>query len=127
MSDEQASDLGKVVWKDLTVPDATTVRDFYSAVVGWTSKDHDMGEYADYEMYPAGSDDCVAGICHARGTNANVPAQWLLYVTVASVSGSAAKCVELGGKVLDGPRAMGKQQFCVVQDPAGAVMALMGD
>ena len=126
MSDDQASNLGKVVWKDLTVPDATAVRDFYAGVVGWTAKDHDMGEYADYEMYPAGSDDCVAGICHARGTNANLPAQWLLYVSVADVAASAARCEALGGKVLDGPRAMGKQQFCVIQDPAGAVLGLIG-
>ena len=126
MSDDQASNLGEVVWKDLTVPDATAVRDFYAGVVGWTSKDHDMGEYADYEMYPAGSDDCVAGICHARGTNANVPPQWMLYVSVADVASSAAQCEALGGKVLDGPRAMGKQQFCVIQDPAGAVLGLIG-
>ncbi len=127
MSPEQEpASAGRVVWQDLTIKDAAGVRDFYAQVVGWTAKEHDMGEYADYEMYPAGSDQCVAGICHAKGHNANIPPQWLLYVEVADVPASAAKCAELGGKVLDGPRAMGAQQFCVVQDPAGAVMALIG-
>ena len=44
------SNPGEIGWFDLTVPDATAVRDFYSAVVGWESKDHDMKEYNDYEM-----------------------------------------------------------------------------
>ena len=126
MSTEQPNTEGRVVWQDLTVENAETVRDFYAQVVGWTPKDHDMGGYADYEMYPAGSDQCVAGICHARGTNASIPPQWLLYVEVPDVAASAATCAELGGTVLDGPRTMGAQQFCVVQDPAGAVMALIG-
>jgi hypothetical protein len=35
--------------------------------------------------------------------------------------------VELGGKVLLGPRAMGpKARYCVIQDPAGAFAALYG-
>jgi uncharacterized protein len=117
---------GKIVWQDLTVPDASTVRDFYKGVVGWDSSDHDMEEYVDYNVMPKGTDDVVAGICHARGTNANVPAQWLVYISVDDVDASAKRCVELGGKVIDGPRAMGSQQFCVIQDPAGAVAALIG-
>ena len=68
----------------------------------------------------------VAGICHARGSNAGLPPQWLVYIQVASVAASARMCQDLGGKVLDGPRRMGAQDFCVIQDPAGAVAALMG-
>jgi len=33
-------------------------------------------------MIPPESNDPVAGICHARGANANLPAQWLIYVAV---------------------------------------------
>jgi len=30
-----------------------------------------------------------------------------------------------GGKLIDGPRMMGKSRFCVIQDPAGAMIALI--
>jgi len=120
MSDDK---LGKIGWYDLTVPDAAAVKDFYTQVVGWTPRDHDMGDYADYEMLAADG-DCAAGICHARGSNAKLPAQWLLYITVADVDAAAARASALGGAVLDGPRDMGGGRFAVIRDPAGAVAAL---
>ncbi len=49
-----------------------------------------------------------------------------MYVKVDDVAASVAKCTELGGTVLDGPRVMGPMQFCCVQDPAGAVLGLVG-
>jgi predicted enzyme related to lactoylglutathione lyase len=118
---------GKIVWTDLTVNDADKVRDFYSSVLGWTSHGVDMGGYEDYEMKSTETGETVAGICHARGTNANLPAQWLIYIQVADVADSARKCIEAGGKIIDGPRPMGKQQICVIQDPAGAVAGLISE
>lgn len=126
MSDISTAPTGTVVWRDLTVPDASSVRDFYTQVVGWTAKPQSQGDYDDYEMFPPASEECIAGVCHARGSNADLPAQWLLYVKVDNVAASAAKCTELGGRVLDGPRTMGPMQFCCVQDPAGAAIALIG-
>ena len=115
---------GKVVWHDLTVPDAKGVAAFYEHVVGWTPSDHDMGDYVDYVMQDAKGSG-VAGVCHARGTNANVPPQWLLYVQVPCVETAAAQARAHGGAVIDGPREMGGHKFCVVRDPAGAVLALL--
>jgi predicted enzyme related to lactoylglutathione lyase len=113
------------VWRDLTVRDAAAIRDFYSKVVGWTSSPVELGEYNDFSMAVPGGDDVVAGICHARGGNANLPPQWLIYITVEDVEKSARRCVEHGGRIIDGPKAMGKRRFCVIQDPAGAVAALI--
>ena len=31
----------------------------------------------------------AAGVCHARGSNAKLPAQWLIYITVEDVDKSA--------------------------------------
>lgn len=117
--------VGTVTWRDLTVPNASEIRDFYCEVVGWKSTDHDMGDYADYVMTPPDGGEAAGGICHARGTNANVPPQWLIYITVEDVDASARRCVELGGKIMDGPRMMGRHNFCVIQDPAGAMAALI--
>jgi len=107
---------------DLTVPSAERVRDFYKCVVGWTASDVAMQGYSDYCMHPPGGDP-VAGICHTRGINANIPPAWLIYITVADLDASIARVKELGGAVLDGPREMGGR-MCVIRDPAGAVCAL---
>lgn len=115
---------GKIVWTDLTVPNASNVRDFYESVLGWTHESVDMGDYEDYCM-KSESGEVVTGVCHARGSNATVPPQWLIYVQVASVEESAKKAVDLGGRVIEGPRPMGDKPFCVVQDPAGAMLALI--
>ena len=116
---------GSVVWADLTVKDADSVRDFYQAVVGWEPSPLSMGDYDDYNRIASGSEMPVAGICHARRANANLPAQWLVYVQVEDVEASARRAQELGGAVLDGPRGMGSLHFCVIRDPAGAVLALV--
>ena len=117
-------DHGRIGWIDLTVPDAEAIRDFYKAVVGWTASEVGMGGYSDYCAHPAEGEAPVAGICHARGANAGLPAQWIVYITVEDLDTSAARCVELGGKILDGPRAAGGGRFCVIRDPAAAVAAL---
>lgn len=116
---------GTIVWHDLTVKNATEVKEFYKQVVGWDSTDHDMGGYNDYNINLPGTGDTVAGICHARGSNANLPAQWLTYVQVDDVNECAEKCKQLGGTILDGPRKMAGSNFCVIKDPAGAVLALI--
>lgn len=115
---------GAIAWRDLTVPDATTVRDFYGAVVGWEFTSQDMGDYQDFSVLVPSTGETIAGICHARGENARIPAQWLMYVLVPDVDASAARCVERGGSLVDGPRDMGGSRFCVIRDPAGAVCAL---
>jgi predicted enzyme related to lactoylglutathione lyase len=114
---------GAIVWSDLTVPDAERLRDFYAAVAGWKIESLTMGDYSDFVMVSS-SGDGVAGICHARGENANIPPQWLMYVVVEDVEHSVAECLTLGGEVIDGPRPMSGGQFCVIRDPAGAVCAL---
>lgn len=123
----ETSNIGRVEWIDLTVDDASRVKDFYCAVVGWSSTEVEMGSYSDFNINLPGTQDTIAGVCHARGSNANLPSQWLIYVRVESVKASAAQCEKLGGKILDGPRRMGGSNFCVIEDPAGAVMALMSD
>lgn len=125
MGNESKPEIGKIGWTDLTVDNADEIRDFYTTVVGWKTSPVDMGEYSDYGMITPDTGEPTAGVCHARGVNAELPAQWLIYITVADVDASAASCVELGGQVLAGPKNFGGQgRYCVIQDPAGAVAAL---
>lgn len=125
MGKSDKPEVGTITWTDLTVENAEEVKNFYSEVVGWKSTLHDMGGYHDFNINTPSGGETVTGICHARGDNVNLPPQWLIYITVEDVERSAKRCVELGGKLVDGPRMMGNSHFCVIQDPAGAVSALI--
>lgn len=120
----ETNEPGAIGWIDITVEDADRLRDFYAAVAGWRAEKVSMGDYDDYSMTLPGSGTPAAGICHARGSNAELPRQWLIYITVSDVDVSAAACVEHGGKVLVGPKAMGGGRIAVIEDPGGAVAAL---
>ncbi len=118
--------IGQIVWTDLTVPDAEPIRDFYADVVGWDPVTHPMpatedGEeaYDDYVMQTApgpGGGDAVSGICYARSSNAEIPAQWLVYVRVADLDESMAKANSRGGRSSTGrsPWAMASWRSCAI-------------
>jgi hypothetical protein len=125
MSVQQHPAIGTLIGFDLTVDDAEAVKEFYATVVGWEVEPADMGGYTDYFMKAAETGDMVAGICHARGDNAGLPAQWLSYVVVPDLEASLARCAEKGGTVLTEVRDGCEARYCVIQDPAGAVLALM--
>ena len=125
MSNDIKPEIGSITWTDLTVNNASEVKEFYSKVVGWKSDAFDMGGYNDFNMNTPESGETTAGICHARGGNTGLPSQWLIYITVENVDNSAALCKKLGGKVVVEPKEMGNYgRFCVIEDPAGAVAAL---
>ena len=119
-----APPVGTIGWLDLTVKDSRRLRDFYAAVVGWKPTEVDMGGYADYCMNRPADGQTVAGVCHARGANADLPPQWLIYINVASLKTSLARCRKLGGKVICPARKLMGGRMAVIRDPAGAVAAL---
>lgn len=117
---------GTVGWIDLTVPNAEETRDFYTAVVGWKHEGCDMGGYQDYVMSPpeAGATP-AAGICHARGANAGLPACWLVYFIVEDLDAAAAKVAMNGGTIVRPPAEMGGYgRFAVIRDPSGAACVI---
>jgi len=125
MSESAKPAPGTIAWTDLTVNDAERVRDFYSAVVGWAPEPVSMDGYEDFCMNAPSDGTPVAGVCHARGANAGLPPQWLVYVVVEDLDQACARCRELGGKIVAGPKGMGSNRYCVIEDPAGAVCALV--
>lgn len=126
MNDPQAPAAGTIAGLDLTVNDAPGIRDFYASVVGWRPEPVDMGEYADFAMTSPATGDWIAGVCHARGENADLPPQWLVYITVDDLDESLRRCREGGGSVLTAVKGSGAGgRYCVIRDPAGAVLALM--
>jgi predicted enzyme related to lactoylglutathione lyase len=83
-----------------------------------------MGDYSDYSMMSPGGGDVVTGICHARGSNAELRGGWLICITVADIQASAAACLANDGTVLIGPRGLADGQFGVIEDPSGATASL---
>lgn len=115
---------GKIMWHDLTVGNAVEISDFYNQVTGWEKEGLSMGEYDDFLIKSPGDAEVVAGICHARGVNKDIPAQWLMYITVENLDESLEICKKLGGKVWGSKRKMGEGYYCLIEDPAGAYVML---
>ena len=127
MNEQTKPEVGSLGWFDLTVPNAEEVKDFYSKVIGWKYEPVPMqnNEYHDYNMKTPESGMTVTGICHTRGVNADLPAQWMLYINVNDLNQSINECKTSGGKIIAGPKDMGKfGKYCIIKDPAGAVCAL---
>lgn len=118
MSEEKPT-FGLIAWHDLTVDNADQVRDFYQAVAGWEPQAVSMGDYNDYSM--KAGEEVVGGVCHARGPNVGMPAQWIIYITVKDLDATIAAAKERGGELVGEIREMGKNRFAVIRDPAGAV------
>lgn len=119
---------GRIAWLDLTVADATDVRDFYREVIGWGVQEFPMGKgedtYADYCMLGEGG-ETVAGICHARGINTGLPPVWLLYLPVGDLKESVRQAEAHGGEIVKATRGDdGEYATVVVRDPVGGYLAL---
>ncbi len=123
-----ARPFGRIAWLDLTVPSADDVRDFYREVVGWGVEPVEMddaeGRYHDYNML-GGDDRPAAGICHARGPNAALPAVWMIYLPVGDLEESLRHVEAEGGTILTTMKdAQGNVAYAAVRDPVGAHFAL---
>jgi predicted enzyme related to lactoylglutathione lyase len=127
-SSEATEPVGRIAWLDLTVANASATRDFYRQVVGWSARDvqmEDGGErYADYNML-CEDGSAAAGVCHARGANADLPPVWMIYLPVGDLAESLRRVREEGGDVVTSVQgADGEAMYAVIRDPVGAHLAL---
>ena len=68
----------------------------------------------------------MAGVCHTRGVNQDLPPVWLICLPVGDLNESLVRAREDGGEVMDmrkGPG--GEPTYAVVRDPVGACLALV--
>jgi len=123
-----AEGVGRISWLDLTVPDAVGTRDFYQAVVGWSSRGLEMeyegGRYTDYVL-SSSDGSAVAGVCHARGVNRGLPLAWMIYLPVGDLAESLRFVTEGGGEVVRSSATDSELAYAVIRDPAGAHLALV--
>src|SRR5690554_2316429 len=119
--------IGSIISTDLTGPHADELIEFYQQVVGWESESltmkDELGTYSDYVMKDK-EGNWVAGVCHSRGSNKDLPSQWIVYIHVENVEESIRKCKELGGKIVkESKNSEGAYQYALLEDPYGAVLA----
>lgn len=110
---------GRQVWRDLTVDNADEVRAFYEQVLGWRAEPVDMGDHEDFNMLDHAG-DVAAGVCHALGSNADLPPLWLLYFQVDSLDAAIDAAGNNGGRIVVPPKAFGGFRYAVLADPADA-------
>lgn len=119
--------VGTIVSADLTVPNASELKDFYTEVIGCVPEEFRMGknqDYADYIMKDSG-ENWVGGVCHAKGTNLGIPPQWIVYIHVANIKESVEKCKGLGGEVIKEVfDNKGNYLYAMLRDPVGAILAV---
>ena len=115
---------GTLAWFDLTVQDAEKVKDFYASVIGWKPNPVSMGDYDDYSMQTPQDGNDVAGVCHSRGENADLPPYWMLYFLVEDLDSALHQVVAQGGEQVTRVKSFGDSRYAIIKDPAGAFCAL---
>lgn len=118
------SSIGDMAWIDLSVKNATEVKEFYQQVIGWKSESISMGEYDDYAMSSPESGETISGICHAQGVNNDLPPAWLPYFLVENIDQSVAQVIANGGELVTEIKSMGDDRYAVIKDPSGAACAI---
>jgi predicted enzyme related to lactoylglutathione lyase len=121
-ADEEASQ-GRFFWNELHTTDPASALAFYEKVIGFSSRAMDMGPGGTYHILEKN------GVGRGGATNQmapGVPPHWLPYVFVDHPDATLAQAEKLGATIQFGPEDIpGVGRFGVLQDPTGAVLAVM--
>jgi uncharacterized protein len=116
---------GALAWNELGTRDVEAAKAFYSAVFGWGSKDHDMGEMGTYTEWLNG-EDSIGGMMDVSGRLPDeIPAHWLVYFAVENTDAALETVKSSGGGVSFGPIDIPAGRFAIVTDPHGAAFAVI--
>ena len=117
---------GAPAWFELHTKDYGAATAFYAGAFGWTTAV--MGDTDEFRYSTLGEgDDARAGIMDASSyLPAEVPSFWITYWGADDVDATAAKAVELGGKVITQPEDTPHGRMATVEDPTGATFKLIG-
>lgn len=109
-------------WCELHTTDPEHALSFYEKVLGVTHKTMDMGPAGTYHVLEHGGVGRGGLTSHLQGAAPH----WLPYVAVEDPDATLARASKLGGKVCVGPQDIpGVGRFGVIEDPTGAVLAVM--
>ncbi|MFW0789524.1 VOC family protein [Gordonia sp. CPCC 205333] len=123
---------GTPYWFDEMSMDYSASAEFYQKTLGWRLNEVGSGGDPDAvgpdhysEVFPAGSQESVAGIMSAKGMfGDDHPSFWQVYITVDDVAATIAKVTELGGEVLMPGEVTPWGTLASFKDPMGAAICL---
>jgi predicted enzyme related to lactoylglutathione lyase len=114
---------GHFFWNELHTTDPTKAVAFYERVLGFTHRSMDMGPAGAYHILSRAGVDRGGVTPHLPP---GVPPHWLPYVAVDDVDATVARARKLGAKIpMDPEDIPGVGRFGVLQDPPGAILAIM--
>lgn len=111
-------------WVELACRDIRGARRFYGGVFGWKAveRHYHRSRYTEWKV----GDRSVAGMVPIdEHWPPGYPSRWTPYFWVADCDESAAKAVELGGRVQIPPSDVIPGRLCVLTDPTSACVALV--
>lgn len=120
---------GTPYWFDEMSMDYDATRDFYSKTLGWKLNEvgdpNSDGPQQYSEVFPAGSDESVAGLMGAKGMfGDDHPSFWQVYITVDDVAATLDTVSKLGGEVLMPADVTPWGTLASFKDPMGAAICL---
>lgn len=115
---------GQIGWRELHTTDWQDAFSFYGGLFGWTrDASHDMGPMGTYQLFAVNGEQ-TGGMFNSPAVNAGP--YWQFYFRVQSVTASAKRIAEAGGRVLNGPMQVPGGQWMVQgSDPEGTLFALL--
>lgn len=121
---------GKIVWHDLLTNDPVASKRFYGELFGWQFESvgsfAGMGSDSAYTLIRH-NDRLIGGMIDTKALNSRTDiSQWVVVMSVADVDAATQSFTDNGGSVLTPPTDLQRRgRIAVVQDPAGALLALL--
>jgi predicted enzyme related to lactoylglutathione lyase len=113
-----------VLWVELATRGIAQTADFYSALLGWTTKPH-AGAPDAYRIFSAGGQDW-GGLLEMDADWGDKPSFWSFYVWSTDVDANIEQARALEGRVFAPPfDAPGVGRLAMLSDPTGARFALL--
>jgi predicted enzyme related to lactoylglutathione lyase len=117
---------GTFMWNELMTRDAGKAKAFFSQLIGWTSRDMDMGPGGTYTIWQAAGKDAGGMMAIGGPQFEGVPPHWMAYIEVDDVDRCARQTPGLGGKVEVPPTDIPNVgRFSIIEDPTGARVGLL--
>jgi len=110
-----------VCWSELVTGDEPGAECFYGKVFGWSAQTGVLAPERGYREWQ-GNGRVVAGLVPASGAE---PARWRTTVEVLEVTAAVQRCLDLGGRVLQGPVDLLVGRYTRLVDPLGATFSVI--
>ena len=115
---------GVFVWDELMTTDVEAAKRFYGEVVGWESRDMDMGNFV-YTIFESGGADRAGCMPRPEGAEGMPPA-WLTYLGTDDVDTTVEKAKSLGAAavIMEPTDIPTVGRLAVIADATGAAVGI---